>query len=223
MKRNLFSFPRSQMVGKMLRAMSFVVAVFWATTAMADIVVKGVVADDSGLPIPGANVTELNSKGNGTITNVDGQYSIVVKGPKSVLRFSFIGYTKEDVTVGNKTQIDVQLSEDSKSLDEVVVIGYGTMRKKDLSGAVASIKSEDLMIGNPTSFSQALQGKLAGVQVNSNDGAPGSGMSITIRGANSFSTSSQPLYIVDVFLSMRVAHRRAAQTKTTTPLPIRCR
>lgn len=197
MKRNLFSFPRSQMVGKMLRAMSFVVAVFWATTAMADIVVKGVVADDSGLPIPGANVTELNSKGNGTITNVDGQYSIVVKGPKSVLRFSFIGYTKEDVTVGNKTQIDVQLSEDSKSLDEVVVIGYGTMRKKDLSGAVASIKSEDLMIGNPTSFSQALQGKLAGVQVNSNDGAPGSGMSITIRGANSFSTSSQPLYIVD--------------------------
>lgn len=91
MKRNLFSFPRSQMVGKMLRAMSFVVAVFWATTAMADIVVKGVVADDSGLPIPGANVTELNSKGNGTITNVDGQYSIVVKGPKSVLRFSFIG------------------------------------------------------------------------------------------------------------------------------------
>lgn len=141
MKRNLFSFPRSQMVGKMLRAMSFVVAVFWATTAMADIVVKGVVADDSGLPIPGANVTELNSKGNGTITNVDGQYSIVVKGPKSVLRFSFIGYTKEDVTVGNKTQIDVQLSEDSKSLDEVVVIGYGTMRKKDLSGAVASIKA----------------------------------------------------------------------------------
>lgn len=91
----------------------------------------------------------------------------------------------------------MQLSEDSKSLDEVVVIGYGTMRKKDLSGAVASIKSEDLMIGNPTSFSQALQGKLAGVQVNSNDGAPGSGMSITIRGANSFSTSSQPLYIVD--------------------------
>ena len=76
----------------------------------------------------------------------------MVKGPKSVLRFSFIGYTKEDVTVGNKTQIDVQLSEDSKSLDEVVVIGYGTMRKKDLSGAVASIKSEDLMIGNPTSF-----------------------------------------------------------------------
>ncbi len=117
MKRNLFSFPRSQMVGKMLRAMSFVVAVFWATTAMADIVVKGVVADDSGLPIPGANVTELNSKGNGTITNVDGQYSIVVKGPKSVLRFSFIGYAKEDVTVGNKTQIDVQLSEDAKSLD----------------------------------------------------------------------------------------------------------
>lgn len=109
MKRNLFSFPRSQMVGKMLRAMSFVVAVFWATTAMADIVVKGVVADDSGLPIPGANVTELNSKGNGTITNVDGQYSIVVKGPKSVLRFSFIGYTKEDVTVGNKTQVAFRL------------------------------------------------------------------------------------------------------------------
>lgn len=82
-------------------------------------------------------------------------------------------------------------------MDEVVVIGYGTMRKKDLSGAVASIKSDDLMLGNPTSISQALQGKLAGVQVNQGDGAPGSGVSITIRGANSFSTNSQPLYIVD--------------------------
>ena len=177
--------------------MSLVVALFWATTAVADVVVKGVVTDDAGIPIPGANVTELKSSGNGTITNIDGQYSIVVKGAKSVLRFSFMGYTRKDVTVGEKKQINVRLEEDSKSLDEVVVIGYGTMKKKDLSGAVASIKSEDLMIGNPTSFSQALQGKLAGVQVNSNDGAPGSGMSITIRGANSFSTSSQPLYIVD--------------------------
>ena len=115
MKRNLFSFPRSQMVGKTLRAMSFVVALFWATTAMADIVVKGVVSDDAGMPIPGANVTELNSKGNGTITNIDGEYSIVVKNSRSVLRFSFIGYSKEDVTVGDKKQINVQLTEDSKS------------------------------------------------------------------------------------------------------------
>ena len=83
-------FPRSQMVGKMLRAMSFVVAVCWATTAMADIVVKGVVADDSGLPIPGANVTELNSKGNGTITNVDGQWIDCGESyPKSVLFFIY--------------------------------------------------------------------------------------------------------------------------------------
>ena len=93
MKRNLFSFPRSQMVGKKLRAMSLIVTLFWATTAMADIVVKGVVSDDAGVPIPGANVTELNSKGNGTITNIDGEYSIVVKNSRSVLRFSFIGYT----------------------------------------------------------------------------------------------------------------------------------
>ena len=131
MKRNLFSFPRSQMVGKGLRTMSLVVALFWATTAVADVVVKGVVTDDAGIPIPGANVTELKSSGNGTITNIDGQYSIVVKGAKSVLRFSFMGYTRKDVTVGEKKQINVRLEEDSKSLDEVVVIGYGTMKKKD--------------------------------------------------------------------------------------------
>ena len=175
--------------------MSFVVAVFWATTAMADIVVKGVVADDSGLPIPGANVTELNSKGNGTITNVDGQYSIVVKGPKSVLRFSFIGYTKEDVTVGNKTQIDVQLSEDSKSLDEVVVIGYGTMKKSDLTGAISSVSSKDLMKQPSPSLGAALQGRATGLQVISS-GAPGDNVSMKIRGIGSIN-NSDPLLVID--------------------------
>ena len=110
---------------------------------------------------------------------------------------TYIGYLTQEIKVGKQSVINIVMKDDTQSLDEVVVIGYGTMRKKDLSGAVASIKSDDLMLGNPTSISQALQGKLAGVQVNQSDGAPGSGVSITIRGANSFSTNSQPLYIVD--------------------------
>ena len=141
---------------------------------------------------------ELGVRGsNGTITDVNGNYSIKVASAKSVLQFSFIGYKTEEIIVGNRKIINISLKDEAKLLDEVVVVGYGTMRKKDLSGAVASIKSDDLMQGNPTNISQALQGKLAGVQVNQSDGAPGSGVSITIRGANSFSTNSQPLYIVD--------------------------
>lgn len=91
----------------------------------------------------------------------------------------------------------MELSDDAELLDEVVVVGYGTMKKRDLSGAVSQIKGDDLMRGNPADLSQGLAGKIAGVVVNQSDGAPGGGISIQIRGTNSFSTDSQPLYIVD--------------------------
>ena len=202
MKKNLFSFPRSKV--RMLKGSKGVwlfLIMFWminTAASAAGIEIKGTVTDSKGEPLPGVNIVELGvKKNNGTISDLNGKYTITVESQKSVLNYTFIGYKTTEVTVGNRKTINVSLKDDTQSLDEVVVIGYGTMRKKDLSGAVASIKSDDLMLGNPTSISQALQGKLAGVQVNQSDGAPGSGVSITIRGANSFSTNSQPLYIVD--------------------------
>ena len=202
MKKNLFSFPRSKvrMLKESKRVWLFLIMFWIVNTAAvaAGIEIKGTVTDSKGEPLPGVNIVELGvKKNNGTITDLSGKYTITVESQKSVLQYTFIGYKTTEVTVGNRKTINVSLKDDTQSLDEVVVIGYGTMRKKDLSGAVASIKSDDLMIGNPTNISQALQGKLAGVQVNQSDGAPGSGVSITIRGANSFSTNSQPLYIVD--------------------------
>ena len=202
MKKNLFSFHRSKV--RMLKGSKGVwlfLIMFWminTAASAAGIEIKGTVTDSKGEPLPGVNIVELGvKKNNGTITDLNGKYTITVESQKSVLQYTFIGYKTTEVTVGNRKTINVSLKDDTQSLDEVVVIGYGTMRKKDLSGAVSSIKSDDLMLGNPTSISQALQGKLAGVQVNQSDGAPGSGVSITIRGANSFSTNSQPLYIVD--------------------------
>lgn len=158
--------------------------------------VTGTVIAPNGEPVIGANVIQKGTT-NGTITDVDGNFALKVPAG-ATLTVSFIGYKKQEVVLkGNQTKITITLADDTELLDEVVVVGYGTMKKRDLSGAVTSIKNEDLMKGNPTDLSQGLAGKMAGVQVSQSDGAPGGGISIQVRGTNSFSTSSQPLYIVD--------------------------
>lgn len=158
--------------------------------------IKGTVVDAQGEPIIGANVVQKGTS-NGTVTDLDGNFQLAVPAG-SVLTVSFIGYKTQEITVKDvSAKLNITLQDNTKLMDEVVVVGYGTMKKSDLSGAVASIKSDDLMKGNPTDLSQGLQGKIAGVLVSQSDGAPGGGMSIQVRGANSFSTSSQPLYIVD--------------------------
>ncbi|MCD8044666.1 MAG: TonB-dependent receptor [Tannerellaceae bacterium] len=165
-------------------------------TAQQTIHLKGQVVDTTGEGVIGANIVQKGTT-NGTITDLDGNFRLNVP-EKATLTISFIGYqTQEIVLKSGETQIRVLLKEDTELLDEVVVVGYGTMKKRDLSGAVAQIKSDDLMKGNPVDLSQGLAGKVAGVLVNQSDGAPGGGVSIQIRGTNSFSTSSQPLYIVD--------------------------
>ena len=144
----------------------------------------------------GANVVQKGTT-NGTITDLNGDFTLTVS-QGAVLQVSFIGYKQQEVSLKNgQAQVTVVLKDDAELLDEVVVVGYGTMKKRDLSGAVSQIKSDDLMKGNPTDLSKGLAGKIAGVQVNQSDGAPGGGISIQIRGTNSFSTNSQPLYIVD--------------------------
>ena len=133
----------------------------------------------------------------GTVTDFDGRFSLDVPDGKFILQISMVGYKTQVVNIKGKTSVDVTLMEDTQVMDEVVVVGYGTMKKRDLSGSVSQIKSEDLMSGAQIGAAQSLTGKIAGVDVKESDGAPGSGVSITVRGANSFTTSSQPLYIVD--------------------------
>lgn len=157
--------------------------------------ITGKVTDEFGAGLPGVTVM-VKGETVGTATDVDGNYSLRNIANDAILVFSFIGYLSEEVAVGNRSAIDISLVPDIKSLDELVVIGYGSVKKSDLTGAVASVKGEDLVLNNPVSVNQGLQGMIAGVEVNQNDGAPGAGISMTIRGANSFN-GSEPLYVVD--------------------------
>lgn len=135
---------------------------------------------------------------NGTVTDIDGKFSLKITTKNPVLVFSYVGYKSIEETVGNQSVLNVVMQEDVETLEEVVVIGYGTMKKRDLSGSVAQVKADDILSGNPAvSINQALQGRIAGAIVNQNDGAPGAGISMQIRGVNSFSSNTQPLYIVD--------------------------
>ena len=133
----------------------------------------------------------------GTISDLDGNFQLEMPDGKFIIQLSKIGYKTQVVNVRGKTTIEVTLQEDAGLIEEVVVVGYGTMKKRDLTGAVSQIKGDDLRSGGATDVAHGLQGKIAGVQVQQSDGSPGAGVSITVRGANSFTTSSQPLYIVD--------------------------
>jgi len=158
--------------------------------------ITGVVTSkDDGLPIPGVSVKVVNSK-IGVSTGADGTYSIKVGG-SSVLQFSSIGYSTQNVSAGKSIKINVSLVSDTKALTDVVVIGYGTAKRKDVTGSVASIKGEDLAGKPVASFDQALAGKITGVQVTNSSGILGAAPRIRIRGTNSISSGADPLYVVD--------------------------
>lgn len=164
----------------------------------AQTTVTGTVLDGAmqGEPLIGA-VVKVPDTSTGTVTDLDGHFTLQLPTGKTQLQVSMVGYKTQVANVAGKSDITITLQEDDKALDEVVVIGYGTMKKRDLSGAMSQIKSDELLKGGATDAAQALQGKVAGVQVNQSDGAPGASVSVKVRGANSFTTSSQPLYIVD--------------------------
>lgn len=183
----------------MRRLLSFyVLLTMLVVGARAQQTVTGTVLDGSmtGEPLMGATVKVVGVQ-QGTTTDMDGRFSIEMPAGKVLLQISMMGYKTQVVNIKGKSIVEVTLQEDNKVLDEVVVVGYGSMKKRDLTGAMSQIKSEDLMAGGNTDLAHGMQGKIAGVQVSSSDNAPGSGVSITVRGANSFTTSSQPLYIVD--------------------------
>ncbi len=135
----------------------------------------------------------------GTITDVNGNYSIKVPNEKAILVFRYLGYKTLEMAVEGKTQIDVKLAMDNKSLNEVVVIGYGEVQRRDVTGAVGSVKMDDLQKAPVGSALEALAGRVAGVQVQSESGQPGSGINIVIRGANSLTQDNSPLYVIDGF------------------------
>lgn len=160
--------------------------------------VKGTVKDGQGNPLPGVNVVEVGTS-TGTITDLDGNYSITVSSEDALLRFSFVGYLTEEIEVAGQTNLDITLIEDIQALDEVVVIGYGTVKKSDLTGSVASVEAEDLQRVPVGSVDQALQGRAPGVSVIQRNGEPGNGSIIRIRGANSIQGGNDPLVILDGF------------------------
>ncbi len=158
--------------------------------------VSGKVTDKDGLPLPGVTVV-VKGTTNGTITDMDGNYSISNVPDNATLQFSFVGMLTQEVVVGSQTSIDVTMEFDAIGIEEVVAIGYGTMKKSDLTGSLSSISSKDIRKQPVTNISQALQGRASGVVVTNNSGAPGGSVKIRIRGANSLMGSNAPLYIVD--------------------------
>lgn len=160
--------------------------------------VTGRVTDDTGAALPGANIVERGTT-NGTVSDADGRYLISVSSPDAILVFSFVGAVTQQIPVANRTEIDVQLVADQSVLNEVVVVGYGTQKKKDITGAISSLKSEDFNKGIINSPAQLLQGKVSGVQITSSSGAPGSGQRIIIRGQGSIRQGTGPLFVVDGF------------------------
>ena len=173
------------------------VAMLTFSTGYAQLItVTGKVTDaESGNPLPGVSIVIIGTT-NGTITNFDGIYSIDVPA-EAVIVYSFIGMISQEIPVNNRTEINVEMEGTSFGVDEVVVIGYGTVNKKDATGSVQAINTDDFNPGAITSPQELVSGKIAGVQITTGGGAPGSGATIRIRGGSSLSASNDPLFVID--------------------------
>ena len=162
--------------------------------------VQGIVTDDFGDPLPGVNIT-IKGTTIGVMTGIDGSYTINVPDENAVLVFSYIGFIRQETVVRNQTVINMTMKEDIQYIEEVVVIGYGTVRKSDLTGSVSSIKTAELVAIPKSTVLQALQGRTSGVHVKQNSGAPGGATTVRIRGTNSIQGGNDPLYVIDGFPS----------------------
>ncbi|MDE7442572.1 MAG: SusC/RagA family TonB-linked outer membrane protein, partial [Muribaculaceae bacterium] len=170
--------------------------------AAQGLTVTGKVMDGEGYEVIGGTVALKGAAGVGTVTDADGNYSIKVPNPqKDILVFSYVGMMPQEVKVNGQKVIDVTLRTDAVMLDEVVAVGYGTQRRGDLTGSVASVGSKELMKVPTSDITQALAGRMAGVQVNQSEGEPGASISIRVRGGMSITQSNEPLYVIDGFPS----------------------
>ena len=163
--------------------------------AYAQQTIKGTVKDAKGEAMIG--VTVAADKGKGAVTGLDGSFTLPNVSPSTVLKISYVGYKPQSVKVGNKSSFEIVMEEDNTTLEDVVVIGYGTMKRKDLTGSVASVTGETLTKVPVATVAEALQGKLGGVNITAQDGRPGAEMAIRVRGGGSITQSNDPLFIVD--------------------------
>lgn len=164
----------------------------------ADIIIKGVVLDELGQPMIGVTILPKGSP-RGTTTDFDGTFTIVVPSTTEALVFSYVGYDNKEVLIANQTNIKVSMVPASKTLNEVVIVGYGTQKKKNVLGAISSVKGETLTLSSAPSVLTGLQGKVAGLQIAQNSAQPGGGFNIQIRGAGSINASNDPLIVIDGF------------------------
>lgn len=160
--------------------------------------ISGVVSDETGTPMPGATV-RIKGTNNGTITDLDGKFSIEAE-EGAILQISYVGYLLQEITISNQSSLTIQLEPDAQQLDELVVVGYGTQKRSDVTGAIGSVKSEDFNKGVITNPVDLLQGKMAGVNITSTSGEPGATQNVIIRGIGSLRSGTQPLYVIDGFL-----------------------
>ena len=157
--------------------------------------ISGTITDESGEPIPGVNIT-IKGTLTGVISDIGGKYSITAPNRDAVLQYSFIGYIPQEVTIGDRNSIDILLAEDVREIEEVVVVGYGTARKGDLTGSISSVQGDKLTSRSTQHLSTALQGQISGVQVTRNSGQPGASATVRVRGITTLS-NNDPLVIVD--------------------------
>lgn len=172
-----------------------------AVAQQEKVTVNGTVRENTGETLPGVSVS-VKGTTQGTITDVDGKYTLANIPKNATLVFSFVGMKSQEIKLAGKTVLNIKMQEDAIGLNEVVAIGYGYQKKKDLTGAITSVSSEDLVLGGTISnAAQALQGKTAGVQVSQTSKAPGGTISVRVRGSNSISSTNEPLYVIDGFPS----------------------
>lgn len=186
------------MTRKVLNIRALLLALFISVSigVFAQTSVKGVVLEPSGEPAIGATIMEKGTS-VGTATDFDGNFSIKVASPNAVLVVSYVGMETQEVKLAGRTDLTITLKESGVSLDEVVVVGYGTMKKSDLAGASVSMSEDDLKGSIITNLDQSLQGRATGVQAMSTSGAPGSSSSIRVRGQSTINANAEPLYVID--------------------------
>jgi len=160
--------------------------------------IKGTVYDEMNQPLPGASVL-VKGTVIGTVTSFEGEFKILVPKGSTTIVISYTGYVKQEILINNRSVIDIKMIPDLTSLDEVIVVGYGTQRKKDIAGAISTVKTEELVLSSSPSIGDVLRGKVSGLQITQNSAQPGGGLDIQIRGAGSINASNNPLIVVDGF------------------------
>ena len=197
--------------------LTLLVALISLSVSAQNVTVKGTVKDKTGETVIGASVVEKGNTGNGTITDIDGNFTINVPANATIV-FSYVGMATQEVAVNGKTKIDITMEDDAQALEEVVVIGYGSVKKKDLTGSVATVNSEVLQAVPVANATEALTGKMAGVQITTTEGSPDAEMTIRVRGGGSITQSNEPLYIVDGFPVESISDIPASEIEDITVL-----